>query len=142
VTSENRRVHVEAEFARGRAALRAAETLLAAGLLNDAVSRAYYAALHHALALLLTEGIEPRTHAGTSQMLSLHFVMTGKLSPDRAKDLSRLEQFRCEADYNRFFVFTEPSAAEEVQVARRFCASVSELLESGALPPYPAPAGS
>lgn len=133
MTSENRRVHIEAELARGREALRAAEALLAAGLLNDAVSRAYYAALHHALALLLTEGVEPRTHAGTSQMLGLHFVMTGKLSPERAKDLSRLEQFRGEADYNRFFVFTEPSAADEVQVARRFCASVAELLESATL---------
>jgi uncharacterized protein (UPF0332 family) len=130
VTSENRRVHIEAELARGRDALRAAEALLAAGLLNDAVSRAYYAALHHALALLLTEGVEPRTHAGTSQMLGLHFVMTGKLSPERAKDLSRLEQFRGEADYNRFFVFAPASAAEEVDVARRFCASASELLES------------
>ena len=133
MTSENRRVHIEAELARGREALRAAEALLAAGLLNDAVSRAYYAALHHALALLLTEGVEPRTHAGTSQMLGRHFVMTGKLSPERAKDLSRLEQFRGEADYNRFFVFTEPSAADEVQVARRFCASVAELLESATL---------
>lgn len=123
-------MHIEAELARGREALRAAEALLAAGLLNDAVSRAYYAALHHALALLLTEGVEPRTHAGTSQMLGLHFVMTGKLSPERAKEFSRLEQFRSEADYNRFFVFTEPSAAEEVEAARRFCASVSELLES------------
>lgn len=61
MTDENRRVHVAAEVSRGREALRAARQRLDAGLLNDAVSRAYYAALHFALAAILTEGIDPKS---------------------------------------------------------------------------------
>jgi hypothetical protein len=64
LTSDNRRVHVAAELERGAQAAKAAQELLRLGLLNDAVSRAYYAALHFARALLLTEGVEPKTHGG------------------------------------------------------------------------------
>jgi len=128
VSPENTAVHVKAELARGDDALRAAHELLKLGLLHDAVSRAYYAAFHVARALLLAEGVEPPTHAGVSSMLGLHYVVPGRLAPERAKDLARLEQFRGEADYNRFFVFTPDGAAEEVAAADRFCAAGRALL--------------
>jgi uncharacterized protein (UPF0332 family) len=131
VTVENRRVHVAAELSRGEEALRAARELLKLGLLNDAVSRAYYAALHFALAALLTEGVEPRTHGGTGAMLALHFIRTGRVPAERGKELSRLEQYRSEADYNRFFVFDADGAAAEVEVAERFCNAFRELLRVG-----------
>lgn len=131
MSPENVRAHVTAEVARGDDALRAAHELFRLGLLNDAVSRAYYAALHVARALLLTEGAEPQTHAGVSSMLGLHFVMSGRLAPAHAKELTRLEQFRNEADCNRFFVFTAEGAAEEVAAADRFCGAGRSLLASG-----------
>lgn len=129
MTRENRRAHVGAELALSGQALRAAHELLKLGLLNDAVSRAYYAALHLARAMLLTEGVDPQTHGGVSTMLGMHFVVPGRLAPEHAKELARLEQFRSEADYNRFFVFTHEGAAEEVAVADRFCAACRALLE-------------
>lgn len=129
MTGENRRIHVAAELVRGEQALRAARELMRLGLLNDAVSRAYYAAQHHAVALLLTEGVEPKTHVGLGRMLGMHFVVPGRIAPERAKELARLEQFRAEADYNRFFVLTEAGADEEVQVAERFCAELREWLD-------------
>jgi uncharacterized protein len=130
MTIENRRQHVAAELQRGRDSLRAARELWRLGLTSDAVSRAYYAALHFALAALLTEGVEPRSHAGVGAMLGLHFIVPGRLPPERAKELSRLEQFRSEADYNRFFIFTPDSALEEVVVAERFCAELGAWLDA------------
>jgi hypothetical protein len=53
------------------------------------------------------------------------------LAPEHAKELARLEQFRTEADYNRFFVFTAEGAEEEVAVADRFCSAGRALLASG-----------
>jgi uncharacterized protein (UPF0332 family) len=131
MSPENARAHVRAELARGDEALRAAHELFKIGLLNDAVRRAYYAALHVARALLLTEDIEPQTHAGVSAMLGMHFVVPGRLNAQHAKELARLEQFRAEADYNRFFVFTTEGAAEEVAAADRFCSAGRALLASG-----------
>ena len=121
-------MHVAAELKRSEESLRASQALLELGLLNDAVSRAYYAALPVARALLLTRGVEPQTHAGVSSMLGLHFIAPGRMSPRHAKELTRLEQFRGEADYNRFFVFTHEGAAEEVAVAVSFCAAGRALL--------------
>jgi uncharacterized protein (UPF0332 family) len=131
VSPENATAHVRAEVLRGDEALRAARELLGIGLLHDAVSRAYYAALHVARALLLTEGIDPKTHAGVSSMLSLHFIVPGRLAAVHGKELARLEQFRAEADYNRFFVFTPEGAAEEIAVAGSFCAAGRSLLAAG-----------
>lgn len=121
MTDEHLRVHVAAELEQGATALRAAEALLALGLFSDAVSRAYYAAFHHAMALLLSSGVEPKSHAGVGSMLGLHFVRAGKLPPECTHELARLAQFRAEADYNRFFSFTAQSASQEVAVARSFC---------------------
>jgi hypothetical protein len=131
VSPENASAHVLAEATRGGEALRAARELLRIGLLHDAVSRAYYAALHVARALLLTEGLDPKTHAGVSSMLSLHFIVPGRLAATHGKELARLEQFRAEADYNRFFVFSPEGASEEIAVAESFCAAGCSLLATG-----------
>jgi uncharacterized protein (UPF0332 family) len=128
VSPANKRVHIAAEVAHGERSLRAARELVRVDLLNDAVSRAHYAAFHFARALLLTEDVEPRSHGGVGSMVGLHFIVSGRLDPERAKDLARLEQFRTEADYNRFFVLTPDGAAEEVVVAARFCAEAREVL--------------
>lgn len=50
---ENRRRNISVELERGQQALQAARLLLEAGIYPDASSRAYYAALHAARALLL-----------------------------------------------------------------------------------------
>lgn len=128
MTKENQRIQVSAEIARAEEAHRAAHELLRLGLLNDAVSRAYYAALHYALALLLTEGVEPQTHRGVSPMFGQHFILPKRLHVDRARDLSRLEQFRTEADYNRFFAMSAEGAGEELGVADRFRDAAREYL--------------
>ncbi|MCK6533820.1 MAG: HEPN domain-containing protein [Polyangiaceae bacterium] len=132
MTDENRRIQVAAEVARAEEAHRATHELLRLGLLNDAVSRAYYSALHYAMALLLTEGVEPQTHRGVGAMLGQPFIVPRKLPVDRAKDLARLEQFRSEADYNRFFVLSPEGAAEEAAVADRFRAAARAYLKDGA----------
>ncbi|MBN1674702.1 MAG: HEPN domain-containing protein [Kiritimatiellae bacterium] len=53
MTPENSAANAADEAARGDDALRAARVLLEAGLFNDSVSRAYFAAYHYASALLL-----------------------------------------------------------------------------------------
>jgi hypothetical protein len=56
------------ELARARKSLRAAKTLLDEDLLEDAVSRAYYAVLHAAKAALAKEEMAPKTHSGVSRL--------------------------------------------------------------------------
>jgi len=64
------------------------------------VSRAYYAAFHYARALLLTVGLEPKTHRGVVDLVVEHFERPGRLAPEIASALARLQTFRGLADYD------------------------------------------
>ena len=113
MTGENKRANAAAELARCDESLRAARLLIDADLLSDAESRLYYAAYHAVVALLLTQELEPRSHAGVTQMLGLHFVKTGRLSADDARLFARLQKYRLEADYSTAFVLTKPALEED-----------------------------
>lgn len=80
MTDDNRRDNIADELARAAESTSAAETLLAADLHRDAISRACYACHHHLLALLLSRGLEPKTHAGGVSVFNAHFVRTGLFS--------------------------------------------------------------
>jgi uncharacterized protein (UPF0332 family) len=105
------------EIEKARNSLRAARALLELDLSDECVGRAYYAVFHLVCAVLLTEGIEPRSHAGAGHLLNLHFVRPGRLDPQLAKSFARLAQYRLQADYARAFRFTRDGAAEELALA-------------------------
>jgi uncharacterized protein (UPF0332 family) len=115
---------------RARAALAAAELLLDGGFYADAVSRAYYAALHAAQALLASVGLEAKAHDGVHTLIGRHFVRAGKLSPELARILSRIGADRDDADYEPESVFTEQIAQADIEEARRFVDAASALMTS------------
>ena len=57
--------------------------------------------------LLLTEGLEPKSHQGAIQQLSLHFVKPGRLLPEDSHLFSRMMKYQEEADYEPAYVFTQ-----------------------------------
>lgn len=130
MTDDNKKRNIATEIARGEASLRAATVLLAESLFADAVSRAYYAAFHHARALLLTLGEEPRTR-GVELLLQRELVRAGRFSPDIGKLLGRLRAYRVDADYTADYVFTRASAEEELAAASRFIEEARRLLVEG-----------
>ena len=120
---------IAAEVARGDDALKSADLLLGAGLSADAVSRAYFAALHYARALVsLTAGEDPKTFADLERILQRDFVRTGKLSPKAASLFPELMALRQSADYVVEYVFTEAMAREQVAAARAFMGEARALL--------------
>jgi uncharacterized protein (UPF0332 family) len=130
VTEDNKRANVAAELARSDESLRAAVVLLEANLLRDAESRLYYAAYHAAMALLFTEGLEPRSHTGVSALLGLHFVKPGRLDPADGRLFARLQKYRIEADYAREFVLTRAALEEDLGACRALLARVRLLIAS------------
>jgi hypothetical protein len=127
---EERRRDAAAEVALGLDALLAATTLLEAGLPNDAVSRAYYAAFHHARALLLLRGLEPKTHRGVISLLEKHFADAGLLSHAVVSAMARLETFRGIADYDTTQRLSQERARTEVDDARLVVDSCAVLLRA------------
>jgi len=115
VTAENRKLNAEQELERAREALASADLLNEHGHLSDAISRLSYCALYNIRAVLLTEGLEPRSHEGALRLFSLHFVKSGLFPPDSAHLFSRLMKYREEADYNPSYVF----AGQDYSALRR-----------------------
>ena len=120
MTDANRRANIASELARADESMRAARVLVDAGLLHDAESRLYYAVYHAAVAVLLTEGIEPRSHVGAASLLGLHFVKTGRMGAEDARLFARIQKYRLEADYGRDFVLTTEGLREDLDSCQGF----------------------
>ncbi len=112
MTKVNKEVAIAHELRKADRALAAFEHLAGGGFFEDAVSRLYYCLLHRVKALLLTEGLEPKSHEGTLRLLSDHFVKSGPLDPEDSHLFVRLMKYREEADYNPTFIFTEKTVAQ------------------------------
>lgn len=128
MTEANRRQNAGAEAALGDDALQAAQALLPLGLHNDAVSRAYFAAFHYARALLLLEGLEPKTHRGVVALLLERYEKPGRLEPGAVSVLARLQTFRGLADYDASERIGKERAVAEVDAARLFVEKARTLL--------------
>ena len=128
MTQANENANAREEMARGDETMRAAEELLRLGLFNDAVSRAYYAAYHWARALLVTQGIESKTHRGVVQLVGLHFVRTQRLPAEATTLLGQLANQRETSDYTSSLRFDAKEAAEVVRQASAFIELCRPLL--------------
>lgn len=125
----NRRLNIAIEWEKSKEALRAAEVLLQQKLASDAISRAYYAAFHAGQAVLLTEGLEVKSHEALGRLFSLHFIKTGKFDARYSRILSKAQKYREEADYSSEFVFTQEDAEERLKEVKEFLAGVETFLK-------------
>lgn len=104
---------------------------LEAGLWDDAVSRAYYAAYHIVQAVLFTAGLEARTHEGIHDLFFLHFVRPGVFPRRLTRLLASLQKYREQADYSRAVRFDAEGASDEVAHAREIHDTLCAWLTNG-----------
>jgi uncharacterized protein (UPF0332 family) len=71
-------------------------------------------------ALLLLEGLEPKTHRGVVALLLEHYETPGRLEAGAVSILARLQTFRGLADYDANARIAPDRAQAEVAAARRF----------------------
>jgi uncharacterized protein len=129
VTEGNRLTNAANEMATARDALRVAHAALELGIVRDALSRAYYAVFHAVRALLLLDGIEPKTHAGVGSLFSERWIRTKRLESSHMLVFTRLQAYRAASDYAYAFDIEVEDARVEVQSAEQFVARVVELVD-------------
>ena len=103
---ENKRENIQAELEGAEKTLSEAELLFKNGFFNGAVSRLYYSLLYSMRALLLTKGLEPKSHEGALRLFGLHFIKEGLFETKASHIFSKMMKYREEADYNPAFLFT------------------------------------
>jgi len=113
---------------------RSHETLLEAklmvdqGYLNGAINRLYYACYYMVTALLLKNNIFTQSHAGAKQMLGLHFVVTGKLSPKVSSIFATLFEKRHSSDYDDFAYYDVETVEKLYPQAIEFIETIEKLI--------------
>lgn len=128
MNDKNRKINIQLEVEKGQACLRQARMLADNCEYDGAISRAYYAIFHHASALLLTKGLEARSHEGLVRLFNLHFIKTSVLSKEFSKILSHAQKAREESDYWPEIPFTKDEAIERIVEAEKFIKVVDRLL--------------
>jgi uncharacterized protein (UPF0332 family) len=118
------------ELNRAEKALLAAQILLERDLLEDCVSRAYYAVLHAAKAALALSEVEADTHNGVRRMFGLHLVKTGKMEKEFAKILTAGQEDREIGDYEIDIEIEEERARQRVNEARKFVQRIEQYLQN------------
>ncbi|MBI4212395.1 MAG: HEPN domain-containing protein [Deltaproteobacteria bacterium] len=129
MNAKNRKLNASAEWKKSTSALLEAKLLLNEGFVEASISRSYYAAFHAAQTLLLTEGLETRSHQGVGKLFSLHFIKSGKMLPKFSRILSNAQKHREEADYSSEYVFTKEDAENELTAAQDFVATAEAYLK-------------
>lgn len=130
----NRSANAVIEWQKAQEVLKEAKVLLDQQLPGGAISRAYYAAFHAATALLISKGLEVKSHQGLGKMFSLHFIKTGLMDSKFSRILSLAQKYREEADYNSEYVFTIDDAQKTYQEVQDLCMTAEAILrEKGVL---------
>lgn len=127
MTEQNGRENAIDEARKGDECLAEARYLMDGRFYNAAVSRAYYAAFHWTLALLMLKGLQPKTHRGAIQLLHLHYIETGRLPMHAGTSLAELETFRELSDYNSKASFDAKRADQEILRADEFIKACRDL---------------
>jgi len=130
VTEENKKKNIHEEIERAKKAIEAAVLLFEKGFLSDAVSRLYYFLLYNIRALLLTKGLEPKSHEGALRLLGLHFIKEGLFEAKTSHIFSKLMKYREEADYNPSYIFTKEDFIEFKKEAEELSDRIKAYLKN------------
>jgi hypothetical protein len=128
VTDENRKRNIGDELARAEQALQAARALVDLRLHADAVSRAYYGAFHALRALLVSRGLEPKTHSGAIHLFNTEFVRAGLVASSHNRLLAGIQRSRELADYDAAVTFSKEDAEGCLREAEAFRDDILALL--------------
>lgn len=115
---------------RAHKSLRSAAVLLEHELLEDSVSRAYYAMFHGAKALLAEYGPNVSKHSAVIAAFGHDFAAERILDPEYHLYLREAFVQRNSADYDPDASFRLSDVEEMVRRARAFLAAVEEYLQA------------
>jgi uncharacterized protein (UPF0332 family) len=120
---------VTAELLRAEKSLKAAKVLLDDDLLEDALSRTYYAILHAARAVLLSEGVRVSSHKAVRRLFGQYLIKTDKLSKKYATILAEEQDDRYLADYDVVFSPEKERVQKRIMDAKEFLEAMKKFLQ-------------
>ncbi len=135
MTEASRDAAIREQLSRADSALAASSLLAKNGFPLDSVSRLYYSLFYRVRALLLTVGLEPKSHEGALRLVSLHFVKPGRLETGVSHLFARLMKYREEADYNPSYSFSDEDIRGLQNETAAAATRIAELIQQSGFAP-------
>lgn len=114
---------------RGENKLKNAQLLLENNQIDDAISRAYYAAFLAVKGVLHLLGISIKPHSGVITMFGLKLIKTGLLQATLGRALNKLFEARETSDYAVVFYGTKEDGADYIEKATAIMKAIKELMK-------------
>ena len=97
---------------------------------NNAANRLYYACFYAAIALLINDGYEARTHNGVKSLLGLQYVKNGKMNEDLYQAYRKMFNLRQTGDYDDLIITTEEDILPLIEPAQNFIQEIEKLINN------------
>jgi hypothetical protein len=120
---------VRAEIDRSEKALRAALLLSEEGLLEDAISRSYYAVLHAAKAALLVHDTVAESHAAVRRLFGKMLIQAGHIEREWAAVIANEQDQRQMADYDVEATWEIETVRKLIEDAQAFVRRIQDYIE-------------
>ena len=120
---------IKSELLRSKKALKAADFLFKESLYEDCLSRSYYAILHAAKAVLLSEGIQVDTHDAVKRLFGFNLIKTRKIDKIFAIILREEQDDHLLADYDVTFIPDVDQVESRLNDAYKFVQRMEQFLQ-------------
>ena len=110
--------------------LQSAQILIENDQIDDAISRAYYAAFLASKALLYLLGSEPKSHSGIMTMFGLKVVKQGLLPPSIGHSLNELFKARETSDYAIISFYNKSDGIQYIEKAQTVTDAIKKLIST------------
>ncbi|MDE6409343.1 MAG: HEPN domain-containing protein [Muribaculaceae bacterium] len=87
-------------------------------------NRLYYSIFHAVTALMLHDGIQTKSHKGTSAQFGKYYILTGKFPREAGILYSRLQTMREKADYQNVFILSEEEGSALIKEVKSLQKSI------------------
>ena len=132
LTEEEKKQIIDYRLEKSKRTLEDAQKVIELKMWVTAANRLYYAAYYAVSALLISNNINTKTHDGIIRMFNQHFVYTGKIDRELARQYNSLYTMRLTGDYGDCFDLQENDVLPLVKPAQTFIAKIWEMIESKA----------
>lgn len=121
--------HIKYRILRAKETYEDAILLFEKGSWNSSINRLYYAAFYAAIALLLHNGLEVKSHNGVKRKLG-ELVVNGMLNKEHAKIFGVLSDFRNKGDYDDLFDFNKEMVERLINPVKAFISEIELKITS------------
>ena len=97
---------------------------------SNAANRLYYACFYAAIALLINDGHETRTHNGVRTLLEKHYVKTGIITAKSIQVYYKSFSLRQTGDYDDLAIITEDDVLPLIEPAENFISEIENLIKN------------